>query len=155
MATLYAIRSAPGVPPQDDDEVVEEMDHGYACLEAAITLWRLVDPARAESLRSFLFRVADASEDHTQFAGDDLAALIQMLSGVGEAIQAAGIVDQHWRTPPGRLDELKRQVPAMDLELNRPLHSKTAALLEVICAVEALQGFLSRALRSGCTIVHG
>ena len=71
MATLYAIRSAPGVPAQDDDEVVDEMDHGYACLEAAITLWRLVDPARAESLRSFLVRVADASEDHTQFAVDD------------------------------------------------------------------------------------
>ena len=103
MATLYAIRSAPGVPAQDDDEVVDEMDHGYACLEAAITLWRLVDPARAESLRSFLVRVADASEDHTQFAGDDLAALIQMLSGSGRpsrppefSINIGGLLRNVW-----------------------------------------------------------
>lgn len=155
MATLYAVHAEPGVPPHDDDEVVDEMAHGYECLEAAITLWRLVEPARAESLRALLDRVADASDSHTQFAGDDLATLIQMLSGVGDAIKAAGIVDQHWRTPPDRLDELKRQVPAMDLELNRSLHSKTAALLEVICSVEAVQGFLARALRSGCAVVHG
>jgi hypothetical protein len=43
----------------------------------------------------------------------------------------------------------------MDLALDRSQHSKTAALLEVICAVEALQGFLARALRSGCAVVHG
>ena len=155
MATLYAVKSAPGVPPHDDDEVVDEMERGYERLDAAITLWRLVDPARAESLRSLLFRVADASDSHTRFAGDDLVALIQMLSGVGAAIQAAGIVDQHWRVPPDRLDELKRQVPAMDLELNRPLHCKTSALVEVIVDVEAVQEFLARALRAGCAVVHG
>lgn len=155
MATLYAVHAAPGVPPLDDDEVVDEMAHGYECLDAAITLWRLVDPARAESLRALLFRVADASAGCTCFAGDDLAALTQMLSGVGAALQAAGIVDEHWRVPAERLDELKRHVPAMDLELNRPLHCKTAALVEVIVDVEAVQGFLSRALRSGCAVVHG
>ena len=138
MATLYAVRATPGVPPLDDDEVVDEMAHGYGCLDAAITLWRLVDPARAESLRALLVRVAAASDRYTRFAGDDLAALIQMLSGVGAALQAAGIVDEHCRIPPEHLDELKRHVPAMDLELNRPLHCKTAALVEVIVLTRAV-----------------
>ncbi|MBP9106491.1 MAG: hypothetical protein KBF56_07035 [Gemmatimonadaceae bacterium] len=126
------------MPPLDDDEVVDEMAHGYGCLDAAITLWRLVDPARAESLRALLVRVAAASDRYTRFAGDDLAALIQMLSGVGAALQAAGIVDEHCRIPPEHLDELKRHVPAMDLELNRPLHCKTAALVEVIVLTRAV-----------------
>ncbi len=154
MATLYAARMAPDSLHFEDAEVIDEVKHGWAVLESAITLWRLVDPTRAEVLRAFIFRVADASKRHVQFAGDDLATLIQMISGVGDAIQAAGVIGRDGRVSAARLDELKQQVPAMDLELNRPDECKASALLEVICDVEALQGFLSSAQRAGCVVVH-
>lgn len=154
MATLYAARRVTDSSLFEDAEVVDEMKHGWAVLESAIALWRLVDRARADALREFILRVAEASEWQTQFAGDDLVTLIQMISGVGDAIQAAGIIDRDGQLPPDRLGDLKRQVPAMDLELERSLECKTHALLEVICDVEGLQGLLSTALRSGCFIVH-
>lgn len=154
MSTFYAVHFAPGSPLIEDAEVVDELPHGWALLDSAIALWRLVDSGRANAIEAFVLRVAEANETYTQFAGDDLAKLIELTAGSEVAIRAAGIIDANGRGPPERLDELKRKVPAMDLEIKRSLEKKTNALMEVIWDVDGLRDFLATALSAGCTVVH-
>jgi len=78
---------------------------------------------------------------------------VRLLSGVEQAIVAAGIVDRHWRVPPDRLEELAKQVPAMDLKTERPLHSKTSALAEIMSNAIFLRSFLSDAAAAACIVV--
>ncbi len=152
--TLYALRFAPGSDSIDDAETVAESRDGWAFLREAITLWRLVNPAHAHAIEQFVDHVADASEAPTRFAGNDLATLVEMLTGVEDAIRAAGIIDEDGRVAPERLDELKRQVPAMDLETERSLENRTYALIEVILHAQFLGEFLAKAHRAGCVVVH-
>ena len=66
-----------------------------------------------------------AGDGEIRFCADDLHELVGLLTGVDDAIIAAGIVDQHWRVPAERLEELAKRVPAMDLTTERSLKSKT------------------------------
>ncbi|MEO7730193.1 MAG: hypothetical protein ABIY55_04415 [Kofleriaceae bacterium] len=152
--TLYAFRLAPDSTSLDDAEVIDRSRYGWEFLDQATTLWRLIDPARADAIAAIKDRASDASDDLTRFAGDDLDALVRLLDGVDDAIVAAGIVDRDWRVPPERLAELARQVPAMDLTTERSLESKTHALGEVMINAVSLRNFLSDALRAGCIVVH-
>jgi hypothetical protein len=68
---------------------------------------------------------------------------------------AAGIVDGQWRVPADRLEELGKQVPAMDLTTERSLKSKTSALGEVMINAVSIRNFLSNALEAGCIVVLG
>jgi hypothetical protein len=45
--TLYALRPDPVTGSLDDAKVVSESKYGWGFLEQAVTLWRLVDTARA------------------------------------------------------------------------------------------------------------
>ena len=85
----------------------------------------------------------------------DLRELVRLLTGVEDAIIAAGIVDSHWHVPAERLEELAKQVPAMDLTTERSLQSKTNALGEVMINAFSIRNFLSNALDAGCVVVLG
>ncbi|MEZ4400197.1 MAG: hypothetical protein R3B06_09270 [Kofleriaceae bacterium] len=162
--TLYAFRYALDQSVLDrggdeaealiEDAIFARLRHGFDSVRDAIALWRLVDPARADALAGLIDRVEEASDGPLQFEGDDLATLVQLIGGIEDAIRAAGIIDRDGRVPIERLDELKRQVPSMNLEMKRSLESKTYALIEVIANVGGLHEFLIEALRAGCIVVH-
>jgi hypothetical protein len=80
---------------------------------------------------------------------------VRLLTGVEDAIVTAGIVDGHWRVPADRLEELAKQVPAMDLTTERSLNSKTNALGEVMSNAISIRNFLSDAVNAGCVVVLG
>jgi hypothetical protein len=152
--TLYALRFPPSSTSLDDAEVVDESRYGWEFLEQAIALWRLVDPERGDAISAIKERASDAPGDKTQFAGDDLAALVELIDSVDDAIVRAGIVDREWRVPADRLEELASRVPGMDLTTKRSLESKTHALGEVMINAVSLRNFLSDALRAGCVVMH-
>jgi hypothetical protein len=154
--TLYAIRPTPDTESLDDAEVVDQSRYGWEFLKQAITLWRLVDSGRADEIEAIKDRALLAATDQElRLYAPDLHELVRLLTGVEEAIIRAGIVDQHWRVPAERLDELARRVPAMDLTTERPLHSKTSALGEVMMNAVFLRNFLADALNAGCVVVLG
>jgi ATP phosphoribosyltransferase len=154
--TLYAIRPDPDTGSLDDAEVVDKLKDGWAFLEQAITVWRLVDESRANAIETLKDKVSVAAGDgEIRFHTADLQALVRLLSGVDEAIIAAGIVDPHWRVPAERLEELAKRVPAMDLTTERSLQSKTSALGEVMINAVSVRNFLSNAVEAGCIVVFG
>jgi hypothetical protein len=152
--TLYAKRYSPGSTSLEDAEVVDESRYGWSFLDQAIALWRLVDPRRANAIAAIREQASNAPSDHTQFAGEELAELLRLVTGVTEAIVATGIVDQEWRVPAESLEELERKVPGMDLTTERPLDCKVFALGEVMSNALSLRNFLSNALSAGCIVVH-
>jgi hypothetical protein len=154
--TLYALRPEPSTESLDDAEVVDQSQYGWLFLEQAVTLWRLVDSARADELQAVIDRAAAAAGDgELRFYSADLEDLLRLLAGIENAIVERGIVDQHWRVPAERLEELAKQVPAMDLTTDRPIHSKTNALAEVMMNAIFLRNFLSDAVKNGCVVVLG
>jgi hypothetical protein len=155
--TLYAIRPTPGTDSLDEDaEVVDQSRYGWQFLEQAVTLWRLVDSARADEIEAIINRATLAAGDgELRLYHPDLDALVRLLTGVETAIIDAGIVDQHWRVPAERLEELAKRVPAMDLTTDRPLHNKRSALGEVMMNAVFLRNFLSDAVQAGCVVVLG
>ena len=153
--TLYAIRQPAWAESLEDVEVVDESKYGWEFLKQAITLWRLVDSARADQIEVIKDRVVRAAGDkEVRLGAEELRELVRLFSGIEDAIVAAGIVDSEWHVPPERLEELAKQVPAMDLKTERSLHNKTSALGEVISNAIFLRNFLSNAISGGCTVVR-
>lgn len=124
-------------------------------MEQAITLWRLVDATRSADLEALLDRIALAAGDgEIRIEGPDLRELVRLLTGVENALIAAGIVEpKNWRVPPERLEELARLVPAMDLKTERSLVNKTSALGEVMSNAISVRMFLENAVNAGCIVV--
>lgn len=153
--TLYAIRPILGdAPLSEDAEVVDQLQYGWQFLEQAITVWRLVDKNRADEIETTKERASLAAGDgEIRLYAGDLRELVRLLTGVDDAIIAAGIVDRHWRVPADRLAELAKQVPAMDLTTERSLSSKTSALGEIMINAVSIRNFLSNALDAGCVVV--
>lgn len=154
--TLYALRPDPVTGSLDDAEVVSESRYGWQFLEQAVTLWRLLDNARGDGIETIMDRASIAAGDSELcFHAPDLHELVRLLTGVEDAIIEAGIVDQHWRVPSERLEELAKLVPAMDLKTERSLKSKTNALGEVMSNAISIRNFLSNAVKAGCEVVLG
>ena len=153
--TLYAVRPDPVASSLDDAEVIDEFKYGWQFLEQAITLWRLVDNDRADRIKAIKDRAALSAPEESRFYTEDLHGLVRLLAGVDDAIAAAGIVDNHWRVPADRLEELARRVPAMDLKTERSLDDKTHALGEVMINAVSIRNFLSDAVNAGCVVVLG
>jgi ATP phosphoribosyltransferase len=155
--TLYAIRPEPGTESLDDAEVVDQLRYGWQFLEQAVTLSRLVDNGRADEMQAIIDRATAAAGDgELRFYRADLEELLlRLLAGIENAIVEAGIVDQHWRVPAERLEDLAKQVPAMDLTTDRPIHSKMNALAEVMMNAIFLRNFLSDAAKNGCIVALG
>ena len=154
--TLYAIRPDPVTGSLDDAEVVSESRYGWQFLEQAVTLWRLLNDTRADEIEAIMDRASLAAGDgEIRFYTPELHELVRLLTGVEDAIIAARIVDTHWRVSPDRLEELSKRVPAMDLKTERPLHSKTSALGEVMSNAIFLRNFLQNSLNAGCVVVFG
>jgi ATP phosphoribosyltransferase len=154
--TLYAIRPTPGTESLDDAEVVDQSRYGWQFLEQAVTLWRLVNDDRAGEIEAIIDRASRvAGNGELRFYRPDLDELVRLLTGIENAIIDSGIVDQHWRVPAERLEELAKRVPAMDLTTDRPLHSKTNALGEVMMNAVFLRNFLSDAASAGSVVVLG
>lgn len=154
--TLYAIRPDPDTGSLDDAEVVDQIREGWQFLEQAITVWRLVDNERADKIEAIKDRASLAAGDgEIRLYAEDLHNLVYLLTGVDDAIIAAGIVDRQWRVPADRLEELAKQVPAMDLATERSLKSKTSALGEVMINAVSIRNFLSSALDARCVVVLG
>ena len=153
--TLYAIRPDPKTGALDDDaEVITQSKYGWQFLEQAVMLWRLVDNSRAGKIDAIIERATHAAGDgELRFYRPDLEELVQLLTGVDDAIVAAGIVGQHWRVPADRLEDLAKQVPAMDLTTERSLDDKTHALAEIMINAVSIRNFLSNALDAGCVVV--
>jgi ATP phosphoribosyltransferase len=154
--TLYAIRPDPGTDSLEDAEVVSESKYGWEFLEHAITLWRLVDDARAHEIETIKDRLLQTNPDQElRIDAHDLRELVRLLTGVEDAIVAARIVDQHWCVPAERLEELAKRVPAMNLKTERTLDDKTHALAEVMINAVSIRNFLANALEAGCVVVLG
>ena len=155
--TLYALRPDPVTGSLEDAEVVDEFKYGWQFLEKAISLWRLVDNDRADQIKAIKDRAALSAPEESRFYAEDLRELVHLLTGVEDAIVSAGIIDGHWRVPADRLrlDELAKQVPAMDLVTERSLKSKTNALGEVMSNAISIRNFLSDAVNAGSVVVLG
>jgi hypothetical protein len=154
--TLYALRPAPGAESLDDAEVIDQSRNGWEFLEQAVSLWRLVDNAHADEMEAIIDRASRAAGDgELRFYRQDLEDLVRLLMGIENAIIDARIVDQHWRVPAERLEELAKRVPAMDLTTERPLRSKTNALGEEMMNAIFLRNFLSDAVNAGSIVALG
>ena len=156
--TLYAIRPLPGTDSleAEDAEVVDQSRYGWEFLKQAITLWRLVDSTRADAIEAIKDRaLLGARDKELRLYPPDLQELVRLLSGIENAIIEAGIVNEHWRVPAERLEELAKRVPAMDLMTDRPIHAKTNALGEIMVNAISLRNFLSDAVNAGCVVVLG
>jgi ATP phosphoribosyltransferase len=154
--TLYALRPEAETGSLDDAEVVDEFRYGWQFLEQAIALWRLVDEKRADEIEAIKDRVAVAGSDgEPRFDTQDIRELVRLITGVDDAIVAAGIVDHRWRVPPVRLEDLAKRVPGMDLTTERSVDSKTHALGEVMINAVSVRNFLAKAEREGCVVVFG
>jgi hypothetical protein len=153
--TLYALRPDHATGSLEDAEVVDEFKYGWQFLEQAITLWRLVDKERADQVKAIKNRAARSAPEESRFYTEDLCELVRLLTGLEETIVTAGVVDGHWRVPADRLEELAKQVPAMDLVTERSLKSKTNALGEVMSNAISIRNFLSDAVNAGCVVVLG
>jgi ATP phosphoribosyltransferase len=152
--TLYATRQSLAEFLEDAD-VVDEFKYGWDFLKQSITLWRLVDNVRADHLEAVTERVVQAAGDgYVRIEAEDLHELVRLLTGIEDAIEAAGIVDSHWRVRPDRLEELAKRVPAMDLTTERSLQSKTSALGEIMINAGSIRNFLSNAVNAGCVVVR-
>jgi len=152
--TLYAIRHAPGTSSEDAD-VVDKSKYGWEFLKHAVTLWRLVDNARADQIEAIKDRVVRAAGDNeVRIETEDLCELVRLLSGIEDAVVASGVVDSDWLVPPDRLEELAKLVPAMDLTTERSLQSKTSALAEVMVNAISIRNFLEDAANAGCVVVR-
>jgi ATP phosphoribosyltransferase len=109
-----------------------------------------------DQIEAIMDRVALAAGDgELRIDAEDLRELVRLISGVEDAIIAAGIADCHWRVPADRLEELAKLVPAMDLKTERPLASKSSALGEVMSNAIFLRNFLENAANAGCVVVLG
>jgi ATP phosphoribosyltransferase len=116
----------------------------------------LVDATHGVDIETILDRVArQAGDGELRIEALDLRELVRLLTGLEEAIIAAGIVDEHWRVPAERLNELAKRVPAMDLKTERSLASKTSALGEIMSNAIFVRNFLSDAANAGCVVVLG
>ncbi|HET9624293.1 MAG TPA: hypothetical protein VFP84_23130 [Kofleriaceae bacterium] len=156
--TLYAIRPHPetGSVEADDAEVIDQLPHGWAMLEQAVTIWRLVDEPRAAAIALMMADASIAAGDgELRFSTEELGALVALLAGMEEALVAAGILDRSWRAPAERLASLATVVTTMDLRAERPLDDKTFALGEVLSRAIAARNFLARALDAACVVVVG
>ena len=152
--TLYAVRPDPETGALDADQVVEESKYGWRFLEQAVTLWRLVDNARADEIEAIMHRASLAAGDGSiRLESDDLRELVRLISGIEDALIGSGILDSEWHTPAEQLEELAKRVPAMDLETERTLQNKRSALAEVMMNAISIQNFMSFALDSGCIAV--
>lgn len=111
----------------------------------------------ADEIEAIIHRALLAAGDgELRFSQRDLHELVHLLTGVDEAIVAAGIVNQHWRVPAERLEELGAElVPAMDLTTDRPIHAKTNALGEIMINAISIRNFLLDAIHAGCVVVLG
>lgn len=153
--TLYAIRQASGTLSPHDAEVVDESKYGWEFLKHAVTLWRLVDNARADQIEAIKDRVVQAAGDsEVRIETEDLYELVRLLTGIEDAIVASGVVDSDWHVHPGRLEELAKLVPAMDLTTERSIQSKTSALSEVMVNAFSIRNFLEDAANAGCIVVR-
>lgn len=153
--TLYAVRLPPDAEALEDAEVVSELVYGWDFLNQAIVLWRLVNTVHADQLESLKDRlVSSAGDGAVRIENEDLRELVRLLSGVEEAIVAAGIVDSHWRVSPERLGELVKHVPDMDLKTERSLEDKTHALGEVMINAFSIRNFFDNAVNAGCIVVR-
>ena len=155
--TLYAIRPVPGTDSLDDDaEVVDQSRYGWEFLKQAITLWRLVDSNRGDAIEAIKDRALLAAGDkELRLYRPELDELVRLLTGIENATTEAGIVDQHWRVPAERLEELAKRVPAMDLTTKRSRDSQTHALGEIMVNAISIRNFLSDAVNAGCVVVFG
>jgi hypothetical protein len=114
-----------------------------------------VDNVRADQLESVTDRLVQAAGDgYVRIEAEDLHELVRLLTGIEDAIEAAGIVDSRWRVRPDRLEELAKRVPAMDLTTERSLQSKTSALGEIMINAGSIRNFLSNAVDAGCVVVR-
>jgi hypothetical protein len=154
--TLYALKPDPATGSLDDAEVVTQSPYGWKFLEQAITLWRLVDNARADQIKAIMANANRAAGDgELRFYTGDLQELVRLLAGVEDAVVAAGIVDRHWRVPSDHLGELAKRVPGMDLKTERSLDDKTYALAEVMSNAISIRIFLSNAVNGGYVVALG
>lgn len=152
--TLYAVRPDPKTGALDDDaDVVEQAKYGWQFLEQAVTLWRLVDDARANEIEAIIERATHAAGDgELRFHRPELEALVRLLSGIDDALVGAGLLDSEWHTPVEQLEELAKRVPAMDLKTERTLQNKRSALAEVIMNAISIRNFLTHALEAECIV---
>jgi len=154
--TLYALQPDPVTGSLDDATVISQSKHGWEFLEQAITLWHLVAPQRADELEALKRRLLLTNpNEELRIFPEDLRELVRLLLGIEDAIVLAGITDQQWRVPAEHLEALARRVPAMDLQTDRPVETKTNALGEVISNAILLRNFLSNAAKEDCVVVLG
>lgn len=106
--TLYKFRLSPDSQLLEDAQAVDRLRSGWDYLEQAISLWHLVDPARAAALSEFMERLSNAGDGPICFSGEDLVTLTRMIAGIEDANRSAGIIDRDGRVAPERLAELKR-----------------------------------------------
>lgn len=151
--TLYAVRFPTTSDAVEDAEVVNESPYGWAFLEQAVALWRLVDPARATAIEAIKDRASDAPGDYTRFNTTDAGALADLIGDVDVALIAAGVVDAHWRVDPARLPELTRQVPGLS-PTTMSLPDRDHALAEVMINAVSVRNFFAHAKRDGCVVIH-
>ncbi|HEX3475669.1 MAG TPA: hypothetical protein VHT91_11635 [Kofleriaceae bacterium] len=115
-----------------------------------------MDSARANEIEVIKDRLLrTAPDEELRIETDDLHGLVRLLTGVDDAIVAAGIVDQHRCVSADQLEELAKRVPAMDLTTERSLDDKTHALAEVMINAVSIRNFLSNAVNGGCVVVLG
>lgn len=153
--TLFAIRPLSlDAEPDEEEEVVDQLKEGWQFLRQAIALWRLVDEPRAEKVEAMMDRAALADpEGEPRFEPPDIGEIVKLLTGIAEALVAAGVVDLDWCVTPEQAEELGRRVPGMDLRSDRSSPELEQALAEVMINAISIRNFFADAAQQGCAVV--
>lgn len=149
-----------GVPFEREDvewDVLDRLRDGNKLLRAAGQLWALVDQRRGDQLRSVMTEVAarEVPNGEVVYHLEDLRRLIVALEGLEAALQPEFIDSNLEIVDESKVADLRSRLPALAdrFDAARPPHELRGALWESLMGIQALRGFLQRAVAAECDVV--
>jgi hypothetical protein len=126
------------------------MEYGGRLLADAVELWRLVDERQANALWDFLARAEESDPERAPYwRPEQVSQLVDLVSGLTEALQEAGIMDDAFLTRLDQVPELARRVTSIDARPERSDWELRNALAELVFRVEGVRMFLTRVVEAG------
>lgn len=138
----------------DDEAQREELDDfpgGPRWLQAAIEVWRVAEPARADALAAVLERAQVRMDDELRFEREDLLDLVELLDGLKPRLLGSVVDATTWMPPTDRVTALSAQLPT--LAKHRPPEELAGLVAEGIANTSALREFFARAVDAHADVV--
>lgn len=142
-------------PLDGDDEasreVLDDFPGGPRWLTAAIEVWRLAEPARADAIAAVLARAQARMDDELRFEREELLDLVELLDGLKPRLIGSVVHGDAWLPPADQVAALAAKLPT--LARRRPTEELPGLVAEGIANTSALREFFARAVAAGADVV--